>query len=64
MTTTTSEKIQPWRTQWPPASHGPSAHGTKHGFTEGQTVVLDGNAVGLSMPKSDQSKDTSKVEKQ
>jgi len=53
MTLPQHEKAQPWRSQWPPASHKAISHGTKHGFSKGETVVMDGNAVGLSMPKTE-----------
>jgi hypothetical protein len=53
MTVNLTEKIQPWRAHWPPTSDKPLSHGTKHGFAKGDTVIMDGNAVGLTVPKHD-----------
>lgn len=42
---TKSEKIQPWRSHWL-AMHQKGDHqatGTRHGFPEGEAVIMDGN---------------------
>jgi len=58
MTSTTQLKAQPWKTQWPAKNVvsnniemvNDGTKGTMHGYQEGETIVMDGNSRGNTMP--------------
>lgn len=48
---TKTEKMQPWKAYWLAMGKDttPTPNGTRHGFSKGQIVIMDGNANGNSL---------------
>jgi hypothetical protein len=49
--TTTTEKIQPWKAHWPAPAKQES--GIEYGVQKGQVVVVDGTSAKVSVAKND-----------